>query len=262
MLAVLCVRNEVSRIGNCLTHLIDNGIRYAVIDHGSTDGTADLLREPRLRSGLEAQVTLPWDGEFHLGRQMQAKQEIVEAVSADWYLHLDADEIPHSYVEGEKLQGSVARLDLDGYNCIDFNEFMFLPIDHPYRENAGSWQEMRDYYFFEPSRPRLVRAIKAKSGLSFGGSVGHRPNGSELNYPQERLVLRHYAFLDQAHAGQKYVDRAFSTAELAAGYHANRVGYESDAYRFPPRSMLKRLAHPASRDFDRSDPKTSHYWQW
>ena len=262
VLAILCVRDEVSRIANCLTHLIENGVRYAVIDHASTDGTLELLREPRFRSNLEALVTMPWDGHFHLGRQMETKQEIVDRVSADWFVHLDADEIMQSCVDGETVGEAIARIDRNGHNTIDFNEFLFLPIDKAYKSDVGAWQEMADYYFFEPKSPRLLRAIKAGSGLSFRGSTGHRPYGATLNYPEERLILRHYAFVDQAHAYEKYVDRVFSADELARGLHSNRVGYDREAYRFPSRSTLKTLAYPASRDFDRSDPKKSHYWQW
>jgi glycosyltransferase involved in cell wall biosynthesis len=262
LLAVLCVRNEARYISNTLTHLIENGVRYAIIDHGSTDETVELLRDPRLRSHLEALATLPWEGAFDLHRQIEAKQDLIDRLSPAWALHQDADEIIHSYVPGERLTDAVTRMSQAGYNTIDLNEFVFLPIDGPYQADIGPWQNMLDYYFVEPQKPRLLRFVKLGTGLTFRGTGGHRPIGAELNYPEERLALRHYMFVDQTHAYRKYSERRFSAADIARGWHANRMRIDREAFGFPPRAALKRLDHAASRNLDRSDPKTSYHWRW
>ncbi len=262
VLAVLCVRNEARRIANCLGHLADNGVHFAVIDHGSTDETAALVRQPRFSPWLADFSSMPWTGEFHLGRQMDEKQRLIDQLDAEWSIHLDADEIPHSRRDGESLADAVRRLAGDGCNTIDFDEFVFLPVDRDYQADAGSWQPMLHYYLFGTRTPRLLRAVKRGQGLSFAGTLGHAPQGGERRCPDERLVLRHYLFDDQEHAFRKYVGRAFSAAELDQGVHRNRAGVDRDAYLFPPRDRLKRLSQPSSRDFDCGDRKPRHYWQW
>ena len=45
VVAALVVRNERPFLGNCLRHLIENGIDYVIVDNGSTDETIELLQQ-------------------------------------------------------------------------------------------------------------------------------------------------------------------------------------------------------------------------
>ena len=55
--------------------------------------------------------------------------EVVEALNSDWVVHVDADVIMHSYREGEGLREGLSRLDAEGWNVVNFDEFVFLPIE-------------------------------------------------------------------------------------------------------------------------------------
>ncbi len=266
--AVICVRDDGAYLESCLRHLLENGVDFAILDNGMDDAARALLEKPPFRDGLLAVEPLPYDGAFVLDDQLRAKERLFERLDADWLIHLDVDEAMHAYVEGEPLVDSLARIDAAGFNAVNFDEFVFLPVDQPYRPGTAC-QPLCAYYHFRPDDgPRLMRARKKSAGLTMlrpdgsDAAGGHRLFGSGLKLAPERFVLRHYIFRDQTHARRKYADRSFSAAEVARGWHRNRIGHPADAYAFPPIELLKRLPDPTSRAFDTSDPKRLHYWQW
>ena len=109
IVAIIACRNEEAYLANCLRHLVDNGIPFAVIDNESSDGTADILRRPDLRRSLVALEQLPFDGSFALESQLRAKTDLIDRLKADWIIHLDADEVMHSSREGESLRDVIVR---------------------------------------------------------------------------------------------------------------------------------------------------------
>lgn len=265
--AVLCVRDGGAYLENCLGHLVDNGVSYAVIDNGIDERGLEALKEPRLRRNLIDVVDLPYRGAFELEAQMAKKQVLFDSLQADWFIHLDADEIMHSYREGETLQQAIGRIDGAGATVINFDEFVFLPIDQAYEPGRAGMQTMLSYYFFQPKPRRLMRAHKRTAGLSVRDaqgrtSAGHRLFGDKAVIASETFALRHYMFQDQEDAYGKYTGRAYSDLELARGWHGNRVGRSRDAFRFPPAERLERLPYPDSPSLQRSDPKKLHYWDW
>ncbi len=266
--AAIGVREDHEYLESCLLHLLSQGVDYALIDNGMSAASKALLRRPVYAAGLVGVWTQPFNGVFELERQLDLKEEIFAGVEADWLVHLDIDEMMQSPVEGERLAEAFARVDAAGYTVIDFDEFIFLPIDAPYRPGAAE-QPMLSYYYFNPSQgPRLMRARKKSAGLSTTPpqrefhAGGHRLFGDALRVSPEAFIQRHYLVRDAAHGRRKYTDRAYSPAELERGWHANRVGYAPNAFTLPAPHLLKRLPHAASRAFDRSDARTTHFWQW
>ena len=266
--AVICVREDGAYLESCLRHLLENGVDFAILDNGMDEAARALLERPPFRDGLLAVEPVPYDGAFALEDQLRAKERLFERLDADWLIHLDVDEAMHAYAEDERLVDSLTRIDAAGFNAINFDEFVFLPVDRPYTPGAAP-QPLCAYYHFRPKDgPRLMRARKKSAGLTMvrpdgsDAAGGHWLFGKRLRLAPERFALRHYIFLDQAHARRKYVDRSFSEAEVARGWHGNRIGHPPDAYTFPSLELLKRLPDPTSRDFDTSEPKRLHYWQW
>jgi hypothetical protein len=250
-------------LANCLRHLLDNGISFAVIDNGSEDGTTEILRRPDLRRGLVAFEKLPFNGTFALELILQAKEKLALRVDAEWIIHLDADEIMHSRRAGESLHDAIARLAAEGANVINFDEFVFLPIDEDYVPDIAGPQLMRHYYFFEPAPRRLMRAWKSRAGLSMSGTGGHKVTGSDVFLAPESLALRHYIFRSQEHAFHKYVRRLYPEREVhELRWHRNRIKVPVERFRFPPAVAMQRLDSPSSRALSKAHPKTNHYWQW
>jgi hypothetical protein len=82
-------------------------------------------------------------------------------------------------------------------------------------------------------------------------------------YPID-FPLRHYIVLSETHACRKYVGRTFAQAELAHGFHYDRVGLTRESLRFPNdhEGHMRTLEHWSSKRFDTTGPVSEHYWQW
>jgi len=261
IVAVLCVRNELGYLANCLSHLSRNGIKYAVIDHGSTDGSLDLLAQPRFAKDLVGRWNLPYNGLFELARQIDKKEQCISELKPDWAIHQDADEVLHSRVEGESLCDAIARVDKSGANAINFDEFVFLPVDQPYRPDCDGWQPLRWYYYYHPPKHKLIRARKEGCGLTMERGTGHTLYG-DLHLAGEEFALRHYLFRDQQHAYSKYANRRFSAAEMKQAWHLDRHAQWRKRFKFPDPSLLQVAEHASKQALDRTYPKVEHYWRW
>lgn len=259
--AVLAIRNEEAYLANCLRHLVRDGIDFAIIDNDSADGSAEIYRRREFAAHLVHVEDLPFRGAFSLGDQLEAKAAVIDSIKTDWVIHLDTDEIMHSYREGESLIDALSRLNAEGWNAVNFDEFVFLPVETDYLPEAPGWQPMSLYYFFQPYTPRLMRAWCTACGLSSAGHGGHVLVGPDLRLAPEPLALRHYIVRSQAHAFDKYTTRTFASGDVALGWHGNRVAQPVQAFLLPPARLLKRLAETSSHDLDRSAPWTVHYWQ-
>ncbi len=259
--AILAIRNEEAYLANCLHHLVHNQINFVIIDNGSNDASAEIYRRREFAAHLVDVKHVPFQGAFSLTEQLQHKLEAVDAVKADWVIHLDADEVMHSYRPDESLSAALSRLNAEGWNAVNFDEFVFLPIENNYRPEAPGWQQMSLYYFFEPDSPRLMRAWRKASGLSMLEHGGHLLAGSNLRLAPEHFALRHYIVRSQEHAFEKYTARRFASHEIDRGWHANRIGHLRESFALPSINRLKRLPVVADRTLERDDPWQIHYWQ-
>jgi glycosyltransferase involved in cell wall biosynthesis len=259
--AVLAIHNEEAYLANCLRHLGRNGIDFVIIDNGSSDASAEIYQRREFAANLVDVQDLLFTGFFSLSEQLQRKMEIISELHTDWVVHLDADEVMHSYREGETLNEALSRLDAAGWNAVNFDEFVFLPIEHDYVPDVPGHQPISHYYFFQPFSPRLLRAWKKAGGFSLAEHGGHLLEGAGLRLAPEHLALRHYMVRSQDHAFAKYTTRIFAADDLARGWHGNRINQSAYSFRFPPASILRRLNAFGERNLDRSEPWSAHYWQ-
>jgi Glycosyl transferase family 2 len=263
VVAVIAVRNEQAYLGNLLRYLKANGVKFAIIDNQSGDDTPAIIRRTEYSSHLVDVKTLPFHGSFNLQEQLEAKMALTEGLPADWIIHHDADEILHSFHEGETLQEAIARVDREGFNVVDFEEFVFLPLEQEYVIECDGFQPMKTYYHFRPAAvPRLMRAWKRSGGLSMTHSGGHALTGPSVAVAPKKMALRHYMFRNQSHAYSKYAERVFRSDELSRGWHRDRHMQSSDRFAFPLPQALHRLDDPASRDLRVDKPYQVHYWRW
>ena len=259
--AVLAIRNEEACLANCLRHLVRNGIDFVIIDNNSLDASAEIYRRREFAANLVDVQDLPFAGAFSLTEVLQRKMEIIESLNTDWVVHLDADEVMHSYREEETLNEALFRLDANGWNVINFDEFVFLPIEHDYVAEAPGHQPMSHYYFYQPFAPRLMRAWKKVSGFSLTEHGGHLLTGSDIRLARERLALRHYIVRSQEHAFEKYLKRVFAANDLERGWHQARLNQKMDSFRLPSSAVLRKLPTVGHRNLDRTDPWKVHYWK-
>lgn len=262
IVAVMACRNEADFLPTCLHHLVQNGIDFAIVDNDSTDGSLDIAHSADFRSHLVGLKRIPYNGVFELEPLLTAKMELAESVDSDWAMNICPDEILHPNRAGLSLTTEVEFFDKSGFNVVNFDEFVFLPVVEPWTSGLRDWPASRHYYFFEPKRFRQMRLWKKGLGFSMIRHGGHRLDGDNLRFAPESLVLRHYIFRDQAHAYEKFTTRHFSAQELARGWHRNRHGIPKENYAFPAPDTLKILESPESFAFNRSAPQKKHYWDF
>lgn len=262
MVAVLSFRNEAAYLANVLRHFTNNDIYFALIDHGSEDDSRMIALDAEFSSHLIDIRDLPFHGLFDLTEQLMAKAGFIDDIDADWIIHCDADEIMHSYRVGETLHAAISRIDQAGFNVIDFNEFVFLPVSSDYEPDIAGPQNILSYYFFEPFSPRLMRAWKKSGGFEFVQHAGHLLDGPGMKLVQEKLALRHYLFRNQNHAFSKYAERKFSERDLSTGWHGNRINQPISRFQFPPPVQLHWLADSSDLNLRTDRPRKLHYWQW
>ncbi len=267
ILAVVAARNEISHIRRCIECLVANGLEVAIIDHASTDGTREVA-ESYLGNGVLQIKDLAWEGHFSLEKQLMTKAEIYDNSSHPWLAHFDADEWPLPGGSFKHLAEMAKTADLSGHNVINFNEFVFIPEPEQDYAQVDYGLQMRSYYFFQPSYPRLQRMWQRESMLSSLNHGGHILAGSPVNLFPVDGVLRHYIALSEEQALAKYVGRIFAHSDLRRGWHANRITItEAKIRRFFESysnylSQIKILDNTSTFQLDDSNPQSRHFWDW
>lgn len=260
VVAIVAVRNEACRIQTLIRSWQEAGIDLIVIDNESDDGSQSLLRE-YIGRGVKSIFSTPWRGAFSLREQLAVKFSVLKSLDYDWVVHADADEWLQPPFRGVSLADAISRVDREGFNCINFEEFVFLP-----EGMAGNQADYRHsnlrYYFFEPSKQRLNRAWKVDSHLDSLSTGGHVLTGvHKLVYPTS-FPLKHYIVLSSDHARQKYAQRVFDKADLEKGWHKNRLNLADFHFRLPPSEMLQLNEDWQSVSLDKSLPYSEHFWEW
>lgn len=267
--AILCVRNEEACIATTLRHLIAEGLPVAVLDNGSTDSTWQIVSSFSKRDVIYHE-TLRYDGAFHLSKILAAGAVVAKQLGAEWILAQAADEILQSPYLGETLRESLAHVEAEGANAVNFHEFNFLPTD-PTEDYRGRdfRREMTHYYFFQPRRhgfwriyPRQMRLFRLPLADAFAAGAGHVIRGVDVKCHRVDFVLRHYPALSFRSFVEKYQGRRYAPAELARGWHLNRSGIDFADVTLPPPAALRKLDRWDSNQLDVSDPWPRHFWQY
>ncbi len=258
IVALLAVRNEGLYLARCLRHLREQRLETIVIDNQSTDASPEIARS-FLGKGVSAVTTLPYAGFFDLVGQLACKERLAAAAGADWYLHMDADEIREPPAPFSTLRQAIERADAGGYNAVNFDEFVFVPSgDGDDFTRSDYVAAMRHYYFFEPEPRYRVNAWKNLGiPVDLVSSGGHSVAFDGRRVYPANFILRHYIVLGREHAITKYSrERVYSRQEhLERGWHGWRMTFRPEHLRFPARERLK---HLDVHGWDRSDPWPAH----
>ncbi len=257
VIALLATYNEERFLGTCLDHLIQQGIDVYLIDNESQDRTLDIARG-YLDRGLVGVETLARQGVYSWRPILERKEQLAATLDADWFLHLDADEIRLPPPGGDTLAEALARADREGYNAVNFMEFSFVPSrESPDHDHADFLHTMRCYYPFLPTFPNRLNAWKRQDvPVELAWSGGHKARFANLRMYPESFPMRHYLFLSVAHAVEKYVRRSYDRGELSSGWHRARAGLRAEDIRLQSESELR--IYRTDDDLDAKDPLTRH----
>ncbi|MFC1664144.1 glycosyltransferase family 2 protein [Pseudomonadota bacterium] len=262
VVAILAVRNEIVYIRRCIQHLIEQGIKVAVIDNESTDGTPDICSEFSPEDVIEMQI-YPFNGVYEWEKLLIAKDQLRRKLDADWIIHQDADEFLWSNRVGESLQEALARAAQQNYDAVNFDEFVFIPDSQNISYDRTDFVKcMNSFYFFEPVFPNRILAFSNSLLVDNVSSGGHTLPMDQIRLFPQNMVLRHYIFLSRQHAIQKYERRVYRKAELQKGWHSNRVNVDWAKLTMPDKCILQDSSGNLEGELTKSQPMTKHFWDW
>ncbi len=257
ILALLAAYNEQRFIANCLDHLIRQGVDVYVIDNSSTDATV-AIAERYLGRGLVGIETMSRTELFEFERILRRKEALAACFDADWFIHLDTDEIRLAPNSRQTLNEAIHEVDEAGYNAVDFLEFTFVPtIEAPDHDHDNYLETMAWYYPFRPfDRHRLNAWKRQPGGVDLVTFAGHAVGFPGLKAAPRAFPMRHYLCLSVPHAIRKYASRRHPPSALAAGWHRWREQLDPTRIILPSQSELRRYL--VDEALDPSDPWTWH----
>jgi hypothetical protein len=257
VVALLTVRNEESYLERCLQHLYEQGVHTCLIDNGSTDATVEIARSFVDRGVIRIE-TIPYRGCFELERILENEQRLSLEIEADWFIHHDADEIRQAPSPYKTLFDGIRDVDRQGYNAINFDEFVFMPYRYGPSYDGGDYvRSMKHYYFFEPTELHRVNAWKKNKSVNLVSNAGHRVILPSMRIFPHNFILRHYISKSREHLVEKYGERKFSEKEVVEyKWHGARVDLTSNRVVLPDIHQLKQVTEPNS--WDKSDAWKIH----
>lgn len=259
VVAIIAAYNERRFIDACLAHLHEHGIESYLIDNGSTDETVELAERRRGRGLIGLESFPRGAGDVYNWRALLIrKEELARELDADWFIHLDPDEIRLPPRHGQTLAQALKGADREGFNAVNFAEFTFLPtVEEPDHDHADFQRTLRTYYPFAPTYPHQLKAWKATGAAELAWSAGHKVRFPGLKMHPQPFPMKHYLFLSVPHAIEKYAERRYDPDEVASGWHVKRARLTAKDLRLPPASAL-RVAEPGE-DLDPSKARCRHY---
>jgi len=257
VVALLTIRNEALYLEKCLEHLYQQGIYTCVIDNNSTDNSLDIAKS-FINRGVVQIETLPFEGYFDLIKQLEIKEKLASEINANWFIHHDADEIREAPITFANLYQAISAADKSGYDAINFDEFVFIPLNENERNEGKDFVKiMKYYYFFEPYPLRRVNAWKKNSlPVNLVDSGGHSVNFLGRKIFPENFILRHYIGLSLSYLDSKYSQRVHPEEEVKRGWHGWRAKFSEYYLNLPTIQNLKFYA--GDNKWDKTDIKTEH----
>ncbi len=261
IIALLASYNEERFIGNCLSHLARHGVDAYLIDDGSTDQTVPIA-QGFLGKGLISIETfpreVPRDVGFPLHAILRRKAELATTLDADWFIHMDPDEVRLPPRSNMTLAEAFEEVDIQGYNAVNFLEYVFVPTretpdhDHPDYEHTMHW-----YYPYIRHFPHRLNAWKRQPDrVDLASSSGHIVDFPGLRMFPESFPMRHYLFLSVAQAGRKYGPHRVKT-ERSDSRERWRSQLKPERILLPSQTELRE--YHGDDQLDHSNPRTNHF---
>jgi glycosyltransferase involved in cell wall biosynthesis len=259
VIAIIAAYNEERFIAGCLEHLFRQGVLVYLIDNCSNDETATIARRYLGRGLIDIESFPRTSGRYDWRALLLRKEELAATLEADWFMHVDADEVRLAPRAGQTLAEAFAEVDAQGYNAVNFLEFTFIPTrEEPDHDHPEFQRTMRRYYPFLPWSPHRLNAWRrqpARVELAWYG--GHRVRFPGLRVADTFFPMRHYLFLSVAHFLAKYAGRVYDPAEVKRGWHGWRNRLKPDLIKLPSQDELR--LYTSDHELDSSNPRTRDF---
>jgi len=230
VIAFTYVIDERDFIAKNIENSLEQGLTPIVIDNGCKDGTAKIAK--KLGIPVFKHITTS----FHLHDMIYFGMNKAKEIGCDWYILKDADELMETY-DGRTIPEVLAEADAAGFNCVNFDSYSFWPTVDDDLSIKDFKDRIRHYTWFDIP---WIRAIKNSPEVWIDHP--HLPGG-EPNVSPDKLVIRHYKFLNAEHGRQKILSRfaRYNAAEVSVGCHTHyrKYGMTDDYFVLKPEIYSK-----------------------
>lgn len=233
VVAIMAAFNEEDVIGPVIEKLVSDGVGVYVIDNWSTDRTPEIVRsfEERGLVGMERFPAVPND-RFVLRALLARATQVARRLDADWFVHHDADERRVGPWPGVGLREALWRVDLAGFNAVDFAVANFRPTDDSFEPGSDFERHFRFFEFGATSDLLLqIKAWKNVGPVDLAGSAGHQAQFPGRRVFPYKFLLKHYPIRSQAH-GEKKIFRErvprWDRHERVRGWHIHYEAFKPD----------------------------------
>jgi len=234
VVGLVAAYNEEDIIESFLRHTIGQGIEVILIDNWSTDRTAERA-SAFVGRGLTGIIKFPETGptptyEWH--SILKRKEELAQELDADWFVHLDVDELRESPWPELTVREALHRVGIEGFNAVNHTCLVFHPTVAPYRDDMPLDFQLTHFEF--GTRPGHFAQIKAwsrqGSAIQLADSGGHDARFAGRRVYPFRFLLRHYPIRSQRHGERKVlIERLgrYSPADRERGWHTHYDGIQA-----------------------------------
>jgi Glycosyl transferase family 2 len=240
-LAVMPAFNEADVIFHAIGALVSEGVDVYLLDHESTDGTAEAAA-PWLGRGLVRIERFPEEAGYPERNRtemvwrdiLRRIGEVTGEVPADWYLFVNADEFREAPWPDVTLADGLREVDELGYNAVNFELLNFRPTPQDaFVDGADVREHLRHY---EPPGAYDVLQIKAWKAQPAVVDLVHH-GGHDVLFHGKRVfpvpfLLRHYPIRSAEHGRRKVLAERlarFAAEERAGGWHIQYDHYADGA---------------------------------
>jgi len=248
IVSIIAAYNEEDIIGHVLDDYISKSIKVYFIDHHSTDNTLEQAKKFKGR-GVIGIETFPEESGYPSNLKdtyawryiLKRKEELHKKLRADWYLHMDADEIVESPWPNKTFLQALRLVDGLGYNCINFELFNFRPI-------VGSYNGInnpQDFFkYWEPdyySEPQVKCWKNNGQKIDLVSSGGHIAQFEGQKVFPIKFVMKHYPIRSSKHGSKKiFSDRLprYDKEERSMHWHTQYDKYNKKDIRFDKKKLL------------------------
>jgi SAM-dependent methyltransferase len=226
VVAIIAARDEADILDQVIGALVRQEIDVYFMDDGSTDGTLDVVGRYLNRGVIGIERVPESETGYQWERILRRKSQLAGELTADWFIHHDADEFRESPWPGLELKAAIERVDRLGFNAIDHLCLHFWPVHDQFRPGDDVREAFKFYEAAAPYDRVQIRCWKKQPALVDLASSG----GHDVRFPGRavfplKFILRHYPIRSEAHGARKVADRRQRTLpeERHRGWH---VQYE------------------------------------
>jgi glycosyltransferase involved in cell wall biosynthesis len=234
----MAVFNEADIIAQCLEYHIAVGIRFLVLDNGSTDGSLSIAEQYLDRGVLSVRrietETYKW------GFLLDSLLKWSEDFQPQWCFLIDADTFLEQPSQYSTLATAITDVERKGYNVINFDHFEFWPVGDESVFERDIRKRLRYYTWADDKQQKAWRFSMGVRNSRLGGHAIDFPTEIAKRVFPHNFILRHYRIRSYEHGLRKvFRDRLPRFRGEPPKWHRHYDGFGAERSFFEiPKSLL------------------------